>query len=49
MPPPDDANAEPPSPASRLWWAVPAVGLVLLALIGIVFGGGPEKVAYGTS
>lgn len=35
--------------ASRLWWAVPAVGLILLVLFGILFGGGPQKVSYGTS
>lgn len=35
--------------ASRLWWTVPAVGLVLLAFVAMIFGGGPEKVGYGTS
>jgi hypothetical protein len=35
--------------ASRLWWVAPAVILVLLPLIGMVFGGGPESVARGTS
>src|SRR5947209_18359610 len=39
----------PADPASRLWWAVPAVGIVLLALFGMVFGEGPQKVDYGTS
>ncbi len=42
--------AETPNPwASRLWWAIPAVILLLLPLLGVIFGGGPEKVAYGTS
>src|SRR5438094_7730721 len=41
---------DPPSdPASRLWWAVPAVGIILLAVLAMFFGGGPEKVDYGTS
>ncbi|MCE9564462.1 MAG: DUF4350 domain-containing protein [Planctomycetes bacterium] len=44
--PPDDSA---PPPTSRLWWATPAVGMVLLALFGMLFGGGPEKVDYGTS
>lgn len=39
----------PADPASRLWWAVPAVGTLLLALFGMIFGGEPEKVDYGTS
>lgn len=39
----------PADPASRLWWAVPAVAVVLLAVAGMVFGGGPTKVEYGTS
>lgn len=37
------------APASRLWWLLPAVGLVLLILFAMLFGGGPEKVDYGTS
>lgn len=37
------------APSSRLWWAVPAVGLILLALVAMLFGGGPEKVDFGTS
>jgi hypothetical protein len=36
-------------PASRLWWAVPAVGFVLLTLVAMVFGGGSERVDFGTS
>lgn len=36
-------------PTSRLWWAVPGVGLVLLTLVAMLFGGGPEKVDFGTS
>src|SRR5687768_14431164 len=43
---PDDLPAP---PASRLWWAVPAVGLILLTLVAMIFGGGPEKVDFGTS
>ncbi|HEX4608531.1 MAG TPA: DUF4350 domain-containing protein [Urbifossiella sp.] len=39
----------PPDPASRLWWAVPAVAVVLLAVVGMVLGGGPKSVDYGTS
>ena len=39
----------PADPASRLWWAVPAIGTLLLALFGMIFGGEPEKVDYGTS
>jgi hypothetical protein len=43
---PDDT----PAPvASRLWWAVPAVALIILGLFGLIFGGGPEKVAFGSS
>ncbi|MBN9521426.1 DUF4350 domain-containing protein [bacterium] len=51
MPPAPDTQpgAPPPDPASRLWWAVPAVGVLLLAVVGLLFGGGPEKVGYGTS
>jgi hypothetical protein len=41
---------DPPSdPASRLWWAGPAVAVILLALFGMFFGREPEKVDYGTS
>ncbi len=47
--PADLADDVPMPTASRLWWAVPAVGLILLALVGMVVGGGPEKVDYGTS
>jgi hypothetical protein len=36
-------------PAPRMWWVVPAVALVILALIGLVFGGEGQKVEYGTS
>ncbi|OWK42243.1 DUF4350 domain-containing protein [Fimbriiglobus ruber] len=39
----------PPNPAARLWWAVPGVGIVVLAVISMLFGGGPEKVDFGTS
>ena len=43
-------TADVPIPlASRLWWTVPAIGLVLLALIAMIVGGGPEKVDFGTS
>jgi len=43
-------TADSPIPlASRLWWTVPAIGLVLLALIAMIVGGGPEKVDFGTS
>lgn len=35
--------------ASRLWWAAPAVGILLLAVFGLLFGGGPETVDWGTS
>lgn len=44
---PGDARPVPPS--SRLWWTVPAVGVILLAAFAMVFGGGPEKVDRGTS
>src|SRR5262245_60764836 len=43
---PDDLPAP---PTSRLWWTVPAIGFVLLALVGMLFGGGPQKVLHGTS
>jgi hypothetical protein len=46
----DARPGDPPAdPASRLWWLVPAVATLLLAIFGIVFGSGPEKVDYGTS
>jgi hypothetical protein len=44
-----DPLSDPTAPASRLWWAVPAVGVILLALVAMLFGGGPETVDYGTS
>jgi hypothetical protein len=47
-----DASAADDTPfplASRLWWMVPAVGLVLLAFVAMIFGGGREKVGFGTS
>jgi hypothetical protein len=41
---------DPPSnPASRLWWALPSVGILLLTLLSVLFGGGPDKVDFGTS
>src|SRR5262245_61992894 len=50
MPPAPALPSDPPSsPASRLWWAVPGVGLVLLAVVAMLFGGGPKSVDYGTS
>jgi hypothetical protein len=39
----------PPVPASRFWWAVPAVSLVLLTVVAMVFGEGPQRVDHGTS
>jgi hypothetical protein len=42
-------DAPPAPPASRLWWAVPATGLILLTLLASLFGGGPQKVDFGTS
>jgi hypothetical protein len=38
-----------PPPATRLWWLVPGVGIVLLALFAMLFGGTQETVDYGTS
>lgn len=47
---PEARPGDPPAdPASRLWWAVPAVGIILLAVFGMIFGEGPKKAAYGTS
>jgi hypothetical protein len=48
-PPPGNPTDELPAPISRLWWAVPAVGVILLALIAMVFGSDHETVAYGSS
>jgi hypothetical protein len=46
----DAQPGDPPSnPASWLWWAVPAIAIVLLAVIAMLFGGGPEQVDHGTS
>ncbi|QDU22868.1 DUF4350 domain-containing protein [Urbifossiella limnaea] len=39
----------PADPASRLWWAVPAVGFLALLVVALLFGGGPQKVDFGTS
>jgi hypothetical protein len=39
----------PADPASRFWWAIPAIGVVLLAVFAMVFGSGPKKVDFGTS
>lgn len=44
----DDATDGSPQ-ATKLWWAVPAVGVILLALLSLVTGTGPESVDYGTS
>jgi hypothetical protein len=41
-------DSTPPAPASALWWAVPAVGLLLLSVIASLFGG-PDGVGHGTS
>jgi hypothetical protein len=43
----DDGPAIPQS--SRLWWAVPSVGIILLALFAMFFGGRPDSIGYGTS
>ncbi|HEY3788222.1 MAG TPA: DUF4350 domain-containing protein [Urbifossiella sp.] len=46
----DSRPGDPPAdPSSRLWWAVPAIGTLLLILFGLIFGGNSEKVDYGTS
>jgi hypothetical protein len=46
----DPAPAEEPvPPTSRLWWAVPAGGFILLTLLAALFGGGPETVGRRTS
>lgn len=50
MPAPDALPGDVPAdPASRLWWAVPAVGFLLLVVFALLFGRGQETVDFGTS
>jgi hypothetical protein len=43
---PDDSSLP---KSSRLWWLVPAVGLVLLTLVALLASTRPDKLNYGTS
>lgn len=45
----DDPVEAMQDPTPQVWWVVPAVALVILALIGLVFGQEQQKVDYGTS